>query len=35
MKWWVWASASAAVAVGVAVILGKDDIAHFQRMHRM
>ena len=35
MKWWMWASMGAAVAVGFALLMGKDDLMRFQRMHRM
>ena len=35
MKWWMWASLGAVLVVAVALLIGKDDIMQFQRMHRM
>jgi hypothetical protein len=35
MKWWMWTSVVVAVVVGAALLIGKDDIARIQRMHRM
>jgi hypothetical protein len=35
MKWWVWVSAAAAVTIGVILLIGKDDMIRYRRMHRM
>ncbi len=35
MKWWMWMSLGAVLVVAAAIVVGKNDIMQFQRMHRM